>query len=186
MSVELDPGTIERARRGDRSAREAVLRRYAGPLYALARRAAPGDDADDLAQDLLRRLLENLPRFDPNGPAQFSTWVFAVAHHHLVDVSRRRRLALAPLEAGLDVPDRDPGADRIAAGRSELRLLEAAIARLPEVQRRVFVLVAVHGQALEAVAETEGVPVGTVKSRLHRARAALARDLGPGFGGGEG
>ena len=55
----------------------------------------------------------------------------------------------------------------------------AAQGKLPEAQRRVFVLTQVHGQPLEAVAEVEGVPVGTLKSRLHRARAALAVTLQP-------
>ena len=184
MPEELDRAIVERARRGDRTAREAVLRRYAGPLHALARRAAPVGDPDDLTQDLLRRLLEQLHRFDPDGPARLTTWVFTVAHRHLVDEARRRRIAVMPLEDGLEVADERAGPERLATGRSELRRLEEAIARLPEAQRRVFVLVAIHGQELEAVAAVEEVPVGTIKSRLHRARAALAHDLGAGFGGG--
>ncbi|HEY0840530.1 MAG TPA: sigma factor-like helix-turn-helix DNA-binding protein, partial [Vulgatibacter sp.] len=61
--------------------------------------------------------------------------------------------------------------------------LEAALARLPDVQRRTFLLAAVHGQPLEAIAAGDGVAVGTVKSRLHRARAELATILDLDEGG---
>lgn len=177
---ELDRAIIEKATRGDRRAREAVVRRYVAPLHALARRWSPRSDPDDLAQDLLSRLLEALPRFDPDGPARFTTWVFTIAQRHLIDAERRRRLAEVPLEEGLEIADGAPSPERLADGRGIIARLEAALARLPSAQRRVFLLAIVHGQALEAIAEGEGVAVGTVKSRLHRARAELASILDDG------
>jgi RNA polymerase sigma-70 factor (ECF subfamily) len=89
-------------------------------------------------------------------------------------VRKKRHLVLVPLEDGLEVPDERPRADAHAERRELGAALVSAIARLPEAQRRVFVLAQVHAQPLEAIAEVEGVPVGTVKSRLHRARATLA------------
>lgn len=179
---ELDRALVERARAGDRRAQEAVVRRYVAPLHALARRVVPSADPDDLAQELLRKILEALPGFDPAGRATLSTWVFTIAHRYLIDVGRRRRLVELPLEAGLQVPDDGPGAERIAGGRQLVGRLESALARIPEGQRRVFVLALVHGQPLESIAEAEGVALGTVKSRLHRARAELASALAEGDG----
>lgn len=177
--MELDVHTVVRAQRGDRRAQGAVLSRYAGPLHAFVRRTwPPGSDADDLVQSLLARLLEVLPRFDPKGPATLTTWVFTVAHRWLIDERRRRHLAVAPLDEGLEVEDPAPRPDARAADGELRGALEAAIGKLPDAQRRVFVLAHVHEQPLEAVAEVEGVPVGTVKSRLFRARAALALELG--------
>src|SRR5262245_44437293 len=74
---EIDRTTLARARRGDRRALEAFLRRYVGPLHALVRRSGFGPESEDLTQDLLAKLLRALPEFDPEGPGTLSTWVFA-------------------------------------------------------------------------------------------------------------
>ncbi|MBI5548506.1 MAG: sigma-70 family RNA polymerase sigma factor [Deltaproteobacteria bacterium] len=178
--MELDDLTVRKAQAGDRSAQDMFLRRYAKPMHALIFRCGFAAQADDLTQDLLEKLLCVLPDFDPRGSAQLSTWVYTVAHRWLLDVRKKRHLALVPLEDGLEIPDERPRAD-VHLERRELRAcLESAIGRLPETQRRVFVLAQVHAQPLEAIASVEGIPVGTVKSRLHRARAALVSLLNAG------
>lgn len=178
---ELSAQVILRAQRGDRAAQRDVLIRYSGVFRGLVRRVLPGSsaDVDELTQSALCQLLVALPKFDPNGTAKLTTWAFSVAHHFLIDVSRKRHLRVVPLEAAAEVVDAQP-APFEATWRAEIRSeLEAAIETLPIDQRRVFVLVHIHEQPLEAVAEAEGVPVGTVKSRLFRARAKLAVELGP-------
>jgi RNA polymerase sigma-70 factor (ECF subfamily) len=177
--MELDPSTILRAQRGERAALLVVLRRYAGPLHAFVRRVAPGEDVEDRVQELLSKLMTVLPRFALDGPASLSTWVFTVAHRWLLDDRKRRHLALAPLDAGLEVADPGPSAFAQVASRQVEQQLEQAIAALPDAQRRVFVLAHVHEHPLEEIAQVEGVPLGTVKSRLFRARATLAARLGP-------
>ncbi len=176
---ELDLLTVERARKGDRAAQTAFVRRYVRPLHAFVCRSGAPGEPDDLTQDLLAKLLGVLPRFDPRGPARLTTWVFTVAHRWLLDERKRRHLSLVDLDEGQQIADLQPGAEHLLARKQLAGALEAAIGRLPDAQRRVFVLVQVHGQPLEAVAEVEGVPVGTIKSRLHRARAQLALWLGP-------
>lgn len=178
VPAELPAEVVLRARAGHRAAQSEVVARYTGVLRALVRRVAQGSDVDELTQSLLQKLLEALPRFDPKGPAKLTTWVFTLAHHFLIDSRRRARLSLVPLvEAEAVVDSANPHAD---AERGELRVaLEAAIARLPEEQRRVFVLAQLYEHPLDEVARVEGVPVGTVKSRLFRARASLAMWLGP-------
>jgi RNA polymerase sigma-70 factor (ECF subfamily) len=177
--MDLDAATITRAQRGERQAQAVFLRRYAGPLHSFVRRMAPGPDVDDRVQEVLAKLLQVLPRFTPHGSASFSTWVFTVAHRWLLDVHKRRHLSLVPMEAGLSIADPTPGAEAQVAAKQTLATLEQAILTLPEAQRRVFVLAHVHEQPLEEIAVVEGVPLGTVKSRLFRARAALACALGP-------
>lgn len=177
--AELPSDVVRRAQAGDRSAREVVLRRYAAVLHGLVRRTLPGGDVEELTQALLGRVLEVLPRFDPRGSATLTTWIFSVSHHFLIDQRRKSHLVVAPLEAADVVPD--PRPDPLSrAWTGQLRdVLESAIARLPVEQRRVLVLVHIYEQPLVEVAEREGVPVGTVKSRLFRARATLAQWLGP-------
>lgn len=177
--MELDRLTVERLRRGDRGAQDLFLRRYAPVMHAFVRRAGPGGDADDLTQELLEKLLGVVAQFSPDGPAILTTWVFTVAHRWLLDEKKRRHLQLAPLDEGLQVPDGGLGPEAAVLGHQLDAALEVALSRLPEAQRRVFVLTQVHGQPLEAVAQVEGVPLGTLKSRLHRARAALAVSLAP-------
>jgi len=177
--VELDAATIRQAQRFDRAAQDAFLRRYAGVLHALVRRSAPELDPDDATQALLEKLLEVLPRFVTPGPASLTTWVFTVAHRFLIDERRKKHLAVAPLDAGLEVADDAPALDVKLLDGQLSKALEQAVTELPEAQRRVFVLTQLHGQPLEAAADTEGVPVGTVKSRLFRARATLALRLKP-------
>lgn len=177
--MELDRLTVERLRRGDRAAQDVFLRRYAPVLHGFVRRAGPPGDAEDLTQELLEKLLSVVERFSPDGPAQLTTWVFTVAHRWLLDEKKRRHLEVAPLEDGLDIADPALGPEVQVHGRQLEAALEAALQELPEAQRRVFVLTQVHQQPLETVAEVERVPVGTLKSRLHRARATLAAALEP-------
>ena len=177
--MELDRLTVERLRRGDRGAQDVFLRRYAPVMRAFVRRAGPSGDVDDLTQELLEKLLTVVARYAPDGPAILTTWVFSVAHRWLLDVKKRRRLQLVSMDEGLEVPDAALGAESVVHGRQLDAALEAALVRLPEAQRRVFVLTQVHGQPLDVVAEIEGVPIGTLKSRLHRARAELALTLQP-------
>ncbi len=175
----LDARTLQQAQRGEKAAQEAFLRRYVGPMHALVRRSGAPGDVDDLTQELLHTLLERLPRFRPEGPAELTTWVFTVAQRWLLDVCKRRRLLLVELEAGREVADPRPPADELLEASQRMASLERAIAALPLEQRRLFVLAHVHQRPLAEISELEGVPVGTVKSRLHRARAALAALLLP-------
>jgi RNA polymerase sigma-70 factor (ECF subfamily) len=181
--MELDPVTVRRAQGGDRSAQGTFLRRYAGPLHAMVRRCGVPGDTDDHVHDLLSRLIAALPQFKPNGPATLTTWVFTIAQRFVIDLSRKKHLQLAPIEAGADVPDGRPSPERLLE-HAELKVrLEAALETLPVDQRRSFVLAYVHQRPLAEIAETEGVPLGTVKSRLHRARAALVTTLSLENGG---
>jgi RNA polymerase sigma-70 factor (ECF subfamily) len=180
--TELDELTLRRAQGGDHAALEAFVRRYAPVLHALLRRSGLGADTEDRLQELLSRLLEALPRFRSEGPATLTTWVFTIAQRWLIDVSRKRKLHLAPLEAGRAVIDPGPRADQLLERQQLGRRVELALETLPLDQRRVFVLAQVHQRPLQEIADTEGVPVGTVKSRLHRARAALVENLAPVLG----
>lgn len=175
----MDRGTLHEAQRGDARAQEAVLREL-GPLVArLVYRLGAHGEADDLLQELFAHLLAVLPRFDPRGPAQLSTWAFAVAQRWLLMQRRRAAPTLVPLEGGLHVPSPERGAHQQVEDAQLLALLRAELARLPEEQRAVFELTQLAGQPIAELAALEGVPVATLKTRLHRARAQLVARLGP-------
>jgi RNA polymerase sigma-70 factor, ECF subfamily len=177
--MELDEATLARAQEGDRTAQTAFLRRYAGPLRSLVRRLGRAADLEDQLQELFLTLLRALPRFVPEGRARLTTWVFAVAHRQLIAGRRKARLTLVPMEECAAVPDAGPALDVLLGNKRLGVALEEAPAKLPPAHRRVFVLTQLHHQPMESVAEVEGVPLGTVKSGLHRARAELVVLLGP-------
>lgn len=174
--LELDPITLARAQRGDREARAAFVRAYQGPVYALlGRMLGPGRaPVDDAAQDCFLRALEALPRFDPTGPARLSTWVLTIATRLAIDALRHRRrfqgLAEGELSPVLD-------GEALELARREWAQVEVALAELSPEQRAILILRAHHDLDYPEIAAALSLEVGTVKSRLSRARAALREAL---------
>jgi RNA polymerase sigma-70 factor (ECF subfamily) len=179
-AAEIDELTLARARRGESPALSALVRHYQRPVYALVARLLVGRRAealDDVAQEAFIRVCRGLPRFAPDGSARLSTWILTVATRTCLNVLRdgRRAEALAPAAAG-DVSAGDP--EQAAAERERRRRVEAAMAALPEEMRAVLVLRAYHDFDYDEIAAALGLEIGTVKSRLGRARAALRQALG--------
>jgi RNA polymerase sigma factor (sigma-70 family) len=178
---DVTPELLEKAQRGDRSAQAALLREIGPQVSSLIRRLGHRRDADDQRHDIFLHLLAVLPKYDLHGPAQFSTWVFTVAYRWLLMQQRKPRPVLTALDGGLAETLSAEGADAsaYAEGRQLSALLDDALLKLPEEPRRVFVLSQLHHVSMEDIALGENIPVGTVKSRLHRARALLVLHLGP-------
>lgn len=123
------------------------------------------DDPEDAYQEVWERVFRALPAFDREG-SPVGAWIATIAHRHLVDRWRRRQVrSEVPLDD--DVPVVPPSGD-----------LDEALRHLPDAHRRVVLLHHLHGLSLDEIAASEDIAVGTVKSRLHRARAALALALG--------
>ncbi len=135
-------------------------------------------DADDLVQATVLKALEKAARFEERDEKAFRAWLFTLARHVWIDEWRRRRARGAgredPVEAA-DVPGRTDGEEMET--RMAAREVLEALATLAEDQRTVLVLVAVEGLRYREAAEVLGVPIGTVMSRLARARAKLSERL---------
>ena len=165
---------------------EEVYARLRDPVWRLCRRVT-GDteEALDACQEIFLRVWRGLPGF--RGEARVETWVFQVAWNHLRTLrSRRRRTppAAASREDGSRDPlvalrDPRPGPERHAAAREALERVDRALAGLPPDQRTVVWLRDGEGLSYQEIARVLVVPVGTVRSRLARARAALRRELSP-------
>ncbi len=183
----VDEPTLQQAQQGVPGAQTAFLREVGGLVASLVRRLGSKGDAEDQLHDVFLHLLEVLPRFDPHGSARLSTWVFTVTQRWLLMQRRKSAPTLVALDGGLvsnvsthdGVSGPSPTATDYVQGRQLLALLERELDRLPEEQRRAFVLTQLHAQPLQAVADAEGVPLATLKTRLHRARAQLVLRLGP-------
>lgn len=144
------------------------LRRYA---RALTRDAVA---ADDLVQDCLVRGLAKQHLWKEG--TDLRAWLFTILHNQYVNQVRRSVREGAAVAVSETEPSLTHAADQ--GKRLELRDLDRALAKLPDEQRTVILLVGLEGMRYEAVAEIIGVPVGTVRSRLSRGREALRRLMG--------
>ena len=142
------------------------LRRYA--------RGLTGDRgrADDLVQDTLERAWAGLSIWQRRG--ELRAWMFGIMHNQFVD---RLRAAASRPEVATGDATPEPAQRPMQADRLEVRDLERALQRLPAEQREVLLLVGVEALSYQEVARVCGVPLGTVMSRLSRARARLRTEL---------
>lgn len=172
--MDNDQRLVRRAQAGDRDAFAQLVGAERQRLFTLAaRELGSAADAEDAVQEALIRAWRALPRF--RGDASFATWMYRICLNAIADQrSRRARGAGAPLE---DVPEPADPRDLIVA--SELSTaLQDALAGLEETYRTPVLLYDVLGRSYGEIAAVLGVAEGTVKSRIFRGRAELARLLG--------
>ncbi|MEU7812908.1 sigma-70 family RNA polymerase sigma factor [Pseudonocardia sp. NPDC049154] len=165
---------------GDAELSVAFVRRFQSRVFGVAM-AVLGDprQAEDVAQQAFERAWRHAAVFDPRR-GSVTTWLTAITHHLAIDAVRARRAAPVDpmaleevLGAGPDGPER---ATLAAESAAELR---AAIRGLPAEQGRALVLAAFRGLTAREVAESEGIPVGTAKTRIRTAMLRLAAVLEP-------
>jgi RNA polymerase sigma-70 factor (ECF subfamily) len=181
-----DGQLVARVRAGHREAFEAIMRRYNRRLYRLAWSVLRNPtEAEDVVQETYLRAYGQLDSFV--GPEGFGAWLAKIALNEARGRLRRAgRAALlvdeilreggVQLIAGLDNIS-TPTPERLAAAAELRTALEAAIAALPDDFRSVFILRAIEGLSIAETAALLEIPAATVKTRLHRARAALQRLL---------
>lgn len=188
--VESDEHLLTRLRAGDRTVLGTLVRRYERELFGYLRRYVGDDDlADDVFQNTFVQVFLKIDQYEPGRPAR--PWLYTIATNQAIDALRRRnrRVADRPAES-VQAPDEDgqprpllellpsPGdAPPDAVDRDEQRQrVRAAVARLPEALRQTVLLVYFQGLRYQEAAEVLGIPVGTVKSRLHAALTRLTAE----------
>jgi RNA polymerase sigma-70 factor (ECF subfamily) len=186
-TVDGDALLLERARGGDRRALEELLGRHQRRVYRFGlSMCRDSEDARDVVQDTLLAVARSIQDF--RGASSVSTWLYTIARSFCI--KKRRRSIHAPASEvsidekdgltavrGVADPSRTP--DEVLAGRQVEAALETAIARLPPMYREVLILRDVEGLTAPEVAEIVGIGVEAVKSRLHRARAAVRAEVAP-------
>jgi RNA polymerase sigma-70 factor (ECF subfamily) len=173
-----DAALVAAAQRGDRFALDQLLRRHYDRIHAVCRRMAGGTrDADDACQEALIKIVRSLPRFD--GRSSFGTWAYRIATNASLDELRKRQRRPSLHAVGEDErPETtDPDAHRYTESFPDRLVLDEALDALPEDLRVAVVLRDVADFDYAEIAATLDIPVGTVKSRLSRGRAALAAQL---------
>jgi RNA polymerase sigma-70 factor, ECF subfamily len=169
------------AQRRQRSRFEKVALPHLDAAYSLARWLTRNDaDAADVVQEAYLRAFRYFASYRDGDP---KSWLLRIVRRTCYSwLERNRPAELVPLEAADDPEDGSepmPGSagdlEALLANRSELRHLDRLIERLPPPLREAIVLRELHELGYREIAEVTGVPIGTVMSRLHRARAALRR-----------
>ncbi len=186
---------IRAAQQGSEEACRDLVRRFERPVFSLIVRMVRDPAlAEDLSQEVFVKAFRALDSFQPG--RKFSSWLFKIAHNTAIDHLRRKTPSTVALETDLDrvdpidvVADSRVETPEAVAVRGDLaRAFEEALGRLRPQYREVVVLRFQEGLAYEEIAEVTGLPLGTVKTHIHRARKALAEEMiqmgwGPPGGG---
>jgi RNA polymerase sigma-70 factor (ECF subfamily) len=170
---------IHRARDGDQAAFGSLVLQYQTPVYNLAyRMLGNATEAEDAAQEAFLRVFLNLRKYDPS--RSFRTWVLSITSHHCIDRIRKRRITWLPLEEEIAGPtrtwedSRQPSPHDVVVREERDRHLQDMLAALGPVDRAAITLCYWYDCSYEEIAEVLDLTVGAVKSRLYRARRALA------------
>lgn len=175
----LDELTLRRAQRGDRAAFRAVVERHHRAVHALiwrmAERAVGSGRVEELVQDTFVRAHGAIGRFDSNGPASLSTWILTIATR--LALNELRRPSALELDAEAVAGNDAERPDVALATRRRRDAVRVAIAGLDPRFRAVLILREYHDLSLQDIATALEIDLGTVKSRLSRARAAVRAAL---------
>jgi RNA polymerase sigma factor (sigma-70 family) len=167
---------------GDPAAAAAFIRRYQGRVYGLAR-SLVGDAslAEDVAQEAFLRAWRHAPAYDPRR-GSVHTWLLVITRNLAIDAMRMRRAQ--PVDptvlSGLEPEAAVAGSpEAVTETNAEVREVRAALAELPEEQRRALLLAALCGRTAQEISESESIPLGTAKTRIRtglvKVRSSMAK-----------
>jgi RNA polymerase sigma-70 factor (ECF subfamily) len=172
MNEPTDQELVARFQKGDQGAFALLMQRHERRVYNIAYRMLGGpEDARDATQDAFLSCFRNLSSF--RGDAAFATWLHRIAINACYDLARQRKPAMSLEEELVEPSPTADHADRAAAAAD----VQRALLEVPTDFRIVLILHELQDQPLDEIAAALDVPVGTVKSRLHRGRVALGRVL---------
>jgi RNA polymerase sigma-70 factor (ECF subfamily) len=185
LKTASDQEVVTRARKGEEAAYRELVRRYERPVFSLIFRMVRNRElAEDLSQETFIKVLNALDSYRPE--YKFSSWVFKIANNAAIDHLRRRELDTLSLEGSphAETPQAVEATALQIGERGETALeevenkelggeIERAIAKLRPEYRTCILLRHVEGRAYEEIAEILNLPLGTVKTYIHRARNEL-------------
>jgi RNA polymerase sigma-70 factor (ECF subfamily) len=189
LAARTDQEIVVLARAGQEAAYRELIRRYERPLFSLLYRMVRDRElAEDLAQETFIKVLNAIESYRPE--YKFSSWIFKIANNAAIDHLRRRELDTLSLEGSphaetpdaveataLQIGDRQESPLDAVEARELGGQIERAIAQLRPEYRSCILLRHVEGRAYEEIAEILNLPLGTVKTYIHRARNELRQAL---------
>jgi len=178
-----DEELVARSMGGDQDSFNQLILRWERPIYALAYRTiGREEDARDVCQETFLRAFRALPRF--RREAKFSSWLYRIALNLCRDWARKeRRTRLVQVPEDTDLMEMAAAAEpsesieNLVARKDLTRRVEQAMTLLPEEQRTAIVLKEYHGLTFQEIADLQGCPLSTVKTRLYQGLTVLRREL---------
>lgn len=166
---------IDQALKGNSQAFGSLVELYQRPVYNLCyRMLSNAEDAEDAAQETFFRAYKALKRYDRS--RAFSTWLLSIAAHYCIDQIRRRRFQVVSVEdlPYQDIPDAEPGVESSFSRKEEQKRIRAVLEVLDPTDRAAVVMYYWYDFSYEEIADALSLTLSAVKSRLHRARRAMA------------
>jgi RNA polymerase sigma-70 factor (ECF subfamily) len=184
-----DQEVVAQARAGRETAYRELIGRYERPVFSIIYRLVRDRElAEDLAQDTFIKVLNALDRYDPK--QKFSSWIFKIAHNTAIDRLRKREVDTLSLDGSpnartaddveatrIVVASTEESPEEYAASREIGTEIEKALARLRPEYRTAIILWHIEDRPYEEIAEIMEIPLGTVKTFIHRARNELRKHL---------
>lgn len=172
---DIDYVLVRAIAQGDGQALDKLYARHGPGLLAyLTSRLGERQLAEEVLQDVMLAVWKGAGRF--RGESKVRTWLISIARYRAINAQRRRRLQQVPLDETIPAQE-ETGPKGLLERAAEQDELRGAMAHLPVEQRETLELVFYHGLSGPEVAAIQGISVGTVKSRLHRAKKALRKWL---------
>lgn len=177
---------IERSKKGDLTAFDELIKRYEKQVYGFAYRMTQNyDDANDVASEAFIKAFQAIGKF--RGDSNFTTWMFRIVTNTYLDKRKRLKghmdvpideyIELEESSVARQIQDPSPGPSDLIESTERDEIVQRAINELPEYQRIMIILYHMEERSYEEIAEILDMPIGTVKSRLNRARLALREKL---------
>jgi len=178
-----DDELVARSVGGDAESFNQLILRWERPIYALAYRViGREEDARDVCQETFLRAFRALPGF--KGQAKFSSWLYRIALNLCRDwIRRQRRAPVTQMPEDVDLgefaAERGPveSIEELVSRRELSAIVEEVMARLPEEQRTAIILKEYHGMTFQEIADMQGCPLSTVKTRLYQGLLVVRRQL---------
>jgi RNA polymerase sigma-70 factor (ECF subfamily) len=178
-----DEELVARSRTGDMDSFNQLILRWERPIYALAYRViGQEEDARDVAQETFLRAFRALPGF--KGQAKFSSWIYRIALNLCRDwIRRKKRTPVSQLPEDVDLSElaaeQGPteSVEELVARRELSEVVEEVMKLLPEEQRTAVILKEYHGMTFQEIADLQGCPLSTVKTRLYQGLSVLRKHL---------
>ncbi len=167
---------IERWQQGDQEGWNMIVQTHGKQIYNLALHFIGNrDEAADITQEIFLKLYQNREKFHPD--RNLTSWILTLSRNHCIDYWRRNRKHQSTDEVNEQISDHGPTPEENEVRRSDIERLRNGLLRLDPEQRILLTLRDIQDLTYDEIALRLDIPLGTVKSRINRARARLARIL---------
>lgn len=167
---------LKQSRQGDAYAFARIVEKYKKPVFNLCyRMLGNSEDAEDAAQETFLRAFKNIHRFDES--RSFSTWLLSIAAHYCIDQQRRQRYRIISIEdlPIPELPDNSPGLEMQVSNKQDRERVQTLLNVLNAVDRAIVVLYYWNEFSYHEICQSLSLSESAVKSRLHRAKRAMAK-----------